>query len=297
MRRILITGANKGIGLAIATAILQEHDDAFVVLGSRDLERGRLALAGLLKKNPEWAQRAVVLEIDVSSDDSVARAATQVREMFAEEETPLYALVNNAGIGLGVSELAAVLEVNTVGMRRVCDAFLPLLDAANGRIVNTTSASGPNFVAKCSEERQQFFLDPTVEWEGIAALMNECLALSGPEEFAEKGLGSGDAYGLSKACANSYTLMLARKFPNLKINAFTPGFIETDLTRPYAEAQNKSPEQMGMKPPAAGARTALFLLFGEPEGNGHYYGSDGVRSPLHCYRAPGDPPYTGRSAD
>ena len=35
----------------------------------------------------------------------------------------------------------------------------------------------------------------------------------------------------------------------------------------------------------------LFLLFGDPEGNGRYYGSDGVRSPLDCYRGPGDPPY------
>ena len=48
-----------------------------------------------------------------------------------------------------------------------------------------------------------------------------------------------------------------------------------------------------MKSPADGARSALFLLFGEPEGNGRYYGSDAVRSPLDRYRAPGDPPHTG----
>ncbi len=41
MRRILVTGANKGIGLAIARAILEEHDDTFVYLGSRDADRGR----------------------------------------------------------------------------------------------------------------------------------------------------------------------------------------------------------------------------------------------------------------
>jgi len=48
-----------------------------------------------------------------------------------------------------------------------------------------------------------------------------------------------------------------------------------------------------MKPPTEGTRSVLFLLFGEPEGNGRYYGSDAVRSPMHRYRSPGDPPYTG----
>ena len=40
-----------------------------------------------------------------------------------------------------------------------------------------------------------------------------------------------------------------------------------------------------------GARTAMFLLFGELEGNGRYYGSDGLRSPLDRYRSPGSPGY------
>ena len=38
---------------------------------------------------------------------------------------------------------------------------------------------------------------------------------------------------------------------------------------------------------------SMFLLFGEPEGNGRYYGSDALRSPLDRYRAPGSAPYTG----
>jgi NAD(P)-dependent dehydrogenase (short-subunit alcohol dehydrogenase family) len=79
----------------------------------------------------------------------------------------------------------------------------------------------------------------------------------------------------------------------LRVNACTPGFIETDMTRKYATAQNKAPAELGMKPPSAGARAAMFLLFGEPEGNGRYYGSDGQRSPLDRYRAPGDPPFAG----
>ena len=114
----------------------------------------------------------------------------------------------------------------------------------------------------------------------------------GKTAFAARGLGDGNAYGLSKACANSYTMLLAREHPSLRINACTPGFIETDMTRHYATAQRKSPAELGMKPPSAGARAPMFLLFGDPQGNGRYYGSDAQRSPLDRYRAPGDPPYT-----
>jgi NAD(P)-dependent dehydrogenase (short-subunit alcohol dehydrogenase family) len=111
--------------------------------------------------------------------------------------------------------------------------------------------------------------------------------------FARQGLGDGSPYGLSKACANTYTLLLAREHPNLQINACTPGFIATDMTRYYAESEGKSPAELGMKTPAEGARTPLHLLFGKLQGTGHYYGSDAKRSPLDRYRAPGSPEYIG----
>lgn len=288
MRRILVTGANKGIGLAIVEAILREHEDTFVFLGARDPARGEHARAGLLEARPEWEPRVRVVELDVTRDASV-RAA-----VGAMAGAPLYAVVNNAGIGRSAGGLKAVLEVNTFGLRRVCEAFLPLLDPSSGRIVNVTSASGPSFVAQCSEERRRLFTDPRTDWPALVALMDECLALGeGAEAFAARGLGDGDAYGLSKACANTYTQHLALEHPSLRINACTPGFIETDMTRPYAEARGESPAAMGMKPPSEGARCPLFLLFGEPEGSGRFYGSDAKRSPLDRYRSPGSPAYTG----
>ncbi len=187
-----------------------------------------------------------------------------------------------------------MLATNTVGMRRVCETFLPLLDAKAGRIVNITSAAGPSFVATCSPERQRFFVDEQMTWPRLEAFMNECVAMAGDKEaFAAKGLADGAAYGLSKACSNAYTLMLAREHAGLKVNACTPGFIATDMTRHYAEAQSKSPAELGMKPPSEGAKAAMHLLFDELEGNGRYYGSDAVRSPLDRYRAPGSPAYSG----
>ena len=72
-----------------------------------------------------------------------------------------------------------------------------------------------------------------------------------------------------------------------------PGWIDTDLTHFYAVSSGRSPEELGMTPPSEGTRAPLHLLFATLEGNGRYYGSDAVRSPIDAYRAPGDPPYTG----
>lgn len=290
MRSIVVTGANKGIGLALASEILRQHEDTFVWLGSRSAERGREAVAGLIAENRAWADRLRVLELDVTSDGSVARAVAEV----AGRGTPLHGLVNNSGIGTAGGTLAAVLDVNTLGIHRVSTAFVPLLDQTGGRIVNVTSAAGPNFVSRCSSAWQKFFVDPDIEWTRLEAFIGECLALASDKAaFSAKGLDEGEPYGLSKACANSYTMILARTHPSLRVNACTPGFIATDMTRSYAESSGKTPEELGMKPPVAGTVAPLFLLFGDPEGNGRFYGSDAKRSPLDRYRSPGSEPYTG----
>jgi NAD(P)-dependent dehydrogenase (short-subunit alcohol dehydrogenase family) len=291
MRRILVTGANKGIGLGIVEVILAEHADTFVYLGSRDPGRGHAAAAGLVKDHAAWKDRIEVIALDVADDVSVSEAGRRVAESLRGER--LYGLVNNAGIGLSNADLAAVLETNTVGVHRVCQTFVPLM-ATEGRIVNVTSAAGPSFVGTCSPERQRFFLDRQMTWPRLRAFMDECVAMAGDASaFAAKGLGNGDAYGLSKACTNTYTLLLARENPGLRVNACTPGFIMTDMTRRYAEAQGKTAAELGMKTPAEGARAPMHLLFGALEGNGHYYGSDAKRSPLDRYRAPGSPEYAG----
>ncbi len=293
MRRVLVTGANKGIGRAIVQGILEQHDDTFVFLGSRDAGRGDAARAALLEGQPSWAERVEVVPIDVSDAASVGAAVERVvRERCEGESLPLYGLVNNAGIGRA-NTLDEVVNVNMRGIQRVTEAFLALLDPSRGRIVNVTSAAGPNFVSACSEERQQLLTDPGITREQLDAFIAEAVALEDDAAFAARGLGKRDAYGLSKACANAYTLILAREHPELTVNACTPGFIETDMTRRYAEQAGKAPAELGMKSPREGTRSTLHLLFGDLSGNGRYYGSDALRSPLDRYRSPGDPEYTG----
>src|SRR5262245_12208825 len=74
MRKILVTGGNKGIGFAIAKGILSQHDDTRVLLGSRDRERGEAALRALSAERPAFAGRVALLALDVASDASVTAA-------------------------------------------------------------------------------------------------------------------------------------------------------------------------------------------------------------------------------
>ena len=291
MKRILITGANKGIGLATVAKLLSSYDDTFLLLGSRDSKKGQQALNSLLDIQPEWKDRLDLIQIDVEQDLSVNSAAEEVVTKFGKTPSPLYAIVNNAGIGDSMLGLNKVLQVNTFGPKRVCDAFLPLLNPSIGRVVNVTSASGPLYLAGSSNETKKLLTNPEVSWTEIEKFMSECLKLES-ERTTDWG-GDWSAYGISKACTNAYSIYLAKKNPNLTINACTPGFIETDLTRPMAESNGKTPAEMGMKSPEEGVSASVFLLMGNPSGSGHYYGSDCVRSPLDKYRSPGDPPYTG----
>jgi len=294
MKRILITGANKGIGLATVKKLLDSYSDTYVLLDSRDLTRGKQVLENLLKGDPEFKDRVYLVQIDVEQDDSVKLAADEVAENFGKTPGTLYGIVNNAGIGNSVVGLEKILQVNTYGPKRVCDAFIPLLDASHGRIVNVTSASGPVFLSGSSDETKKLLTNPGITWTEIQDYMDECVDANSKNNISsDHGSSTGSAYALSKACTNAYTIFLARQCPDLTVNACTPGFIETDLTRPMAEAGGITPSEMGMKSPEEGASASVFLLMGNPEGSGHYYGSDCLRSPIDRYRSPGDPPYTG----
>ena len=128
MRRILVTGANKGIGLAIVTRLLRDFDDTFLFLGSRDLGRGQAAVEQIKTEvGAGVVGRVEVLRLDVTSDASVSEAVDAVAKHGTE---PLYGLVNNAG---GVPGTAReTLDLNTIGLRRVCEAFLPLIQKEGG---------------------------------------------------------------------------------------------------------------------------------------------------------------------
>jgi len=159
---------------------------------------------------------------------------------------------------------------------------------------------------------QALFVDKQITWEQLEKkvikpfmMISEDLSLS-EEEKAQKMMDHGlskqglGGYGLSKACVNSYTIELAQRFPSMLINSCSPGFIATDLTRPFAERSGKrDPQEVGALPVEKGTIAPNYLMMGNlmldiPDyESGRFYGSDAKRSPLHKSRSPGDPVYDG----
>mmetsp|Transcript_17246 Transcript_17246/g.22413 ORF Transcript_17246/g.22413 Transcript_17246/m.22413 type:complete len:307 (-) Transcript_17246:173-1093(-) len=272
-KKVLVTGGNKGIGKAICQALLEKYPDVHVILGSRDLSRGEAASKDICAAVPGSESRLDVMEIDVSSDASVESAESSM-------EGQLYGIVNNAGIGFG-NTFKETVNTNYFGMRRVNKAFSKYLQRPGGRIVNIASASGPMFVNglqsgdlkdKLSYPKSNF--DDEKEIDTIA------------ESFFDQLDYGNDAYGLSKALVNAYTAIHAEKETDFIINSCTPGFIDTDITRGMGASN----------PPSKGAVCPVHLLMSDKIGQqptGWFYGSDAVRSPLHCYRDPGSPAYDG----
>ena len=130
MRRILVTGANKGIGLAIVKKLLQGFPDTHLYLGSRDVERGERALQEVVKElGKEVSSRLDLIQLDVCSDPSVEAALNNLKRRLGEGGR-LYGLVNNAG-GI-LSDVRQTIQLNTYGPIRVCQAFIPLLQPDQG---------------------------------------------------------------------------------------------------------------------------------------------------------------------
>lgn len=198
-KTVLITGGNKGIGYGTARQLGKQ---GFVILlGSRNEERGREAVAALVNEGV----KAYFIQLDVTHQGTIEGAATQIEQQFGS----LDVLINNSGIAydngaspsqLEVHHLKETFDTNFFGMFAVTKAMLPiLLKSPNGRIVNLSSGLG-------------------------SLTLN-----SDPEsEFAQINLL---AYNSSKTAVNALTVMLAKEFNHspLKINSADPGFTSTDL--------------------------------------------------------------------
>ena len=272
-RRILVTGGSSGIGRALCRQLAVE-EGCVVLLGARDRERGEEAVAAIRSELPEAANaRVELVVVDVTSDESVAGAVASISE-------PVYALVNNAGTGLahGVSP-ARVVETNLYGPKRMVEAMLGA-GLISDRVVNVGSGSGPGYVGRCPSEVQPALCRAPADWAAIEALLE-------PSPDGRSGFGSeADAnggYGISKALLSLYSLLLARDHPDLVVSCCSPGWIRTRIVG--HDGPSKGPEE--------GTTAIKHCLFGALEASGLYYGSDGLRSPYHYMRNPGEPEWDG----
>ena len=116
MKSILVTGGNAGIGLALCRQLAVDHG-CHVFMGARNADRGALGVRQIVGAHPEVAGRVECIALDVADDASVAAAAGALRA----KGVSLYALVNNAGVGLQTDPgggVEALLNTNFFGPKR-----------------------------------------------------------------------------------------------------------------------------------------------------------------------------------
>jgi len=207
MKTALVTGANRGIGLATARQLLASG--YFVYLGVRDELRGEEAATALVENG---YHNLSVLGLDVTDDASVSTAV----DRFREHHQVLDLLINNAGVlgevpqpasRVGQGNLRAVFETNLFGVIRVTQAFLPLMRTASLPVVINVSSG----LASLTSHQ-----DPTWEFDRFR-----------PAAFVP-----------SKAAMNAYTMMLAKELADdgFKVNCVDPGHTATAFNN-YAGPQ------------------------------------------------------------
>lgn len=140
MKKVLITGSSRGIGMETALAFGRAGYQVFATLRNPD------SAHELQQKIKQEALAISVHQMDVNSDESVNACFLSLLKRYGTIDV----LVNNAGIGLNgsieempISDFKAVMETNFFGAVRCIQAVLPTMrERKSGCIINVTSVSG-----------------------------------------------------------------------------------------------------------------------------------------------------------
>lgn len=232
---VLVTGANKGIGLQTCQQLARTGRFS-VILTARNVQLGKDAANLINRQVP--GNHVIFLPLDVEDQYSIQ----QIVQTLKKDKLTVDVLINNAGfLNYNVDKEVAktTMNVNYFGLRKVTEAFLKNnlinTDFNDGRIINVSSQMG-SLSSNSSQIVDDHFRDnfDKLSFDILDHLVKEFINdASNAKDLVKKGWPS-DAYSFSKCAVNAYTRLVAKELQKLydgKItcNALYPGWCRTDM--------------------------------------------------------------------
>lgn len=192
----IVTGGAMGLGQAMATALAQAGADIVIA----DIQEDVAQATATTIRETEGVQ-ATSLKVDVTNPDDVQKMVDDVVDEFGKIDI----LINNAGMTINAKaeemtyeQWNKVINLNLNGVFLVAQAVgRQMIKQGHGNIINTSSMSG--------------------------------LIANKPQEQC--------SYNASKAGVIMLTKSLAMEWSkyNIKVNTIAPGYMKTELTKPFFE--------------------------------------------------------------
>lgn len=202
MKKIaIVTGANRGLGLATSEALAQRGFK--VIMAMRNPDKAQNAVNGLKMKNLD----VVVMKLDLSQEKSINDFVEAIRKEYGFVDV----LVNNAGI---------LIDSEDGG-----NSSLFKTKASTIQKTFNTNTLGPFLLT------QKIF--PMMKQEGYGRIVN---VSSGMAQLSESQTASA-AYRLSKTALNMVTNLFASEVQgsDICVNSVSPGWVRTDMGGPNAD--------------------------------------------------------------
>ncbi|PIK39333.1 Carbonyl reductase [Apostichopus japonicus] len=250
-RVAVVTGSNKGIGLACIRALCRQlKPDDVVYLTARNPELGKKAVADLEKEGlkPRFHQ------LDISNKASVEA----LRDHLKKEHGGLDILINNAAIAYKDEDPAPFAEqakvtndINYFKTAQVFHTLSPLL-RANARVVNVASFVANWTWGKMEENVKEKFRHLSKE-EELDKIVKEFVDLATTGEHTKHGFPN-TSYGFSKVAVAAMTKLQDQemqkdsKRSGIIVYSADPGYVKTDMS-----------SQGGDKTTDEGADTLVWL--------------------------------------
>ncbi|MFU0763228.1 SDR family NAD(P)-dependent oxidoreductase [Staphylococcus pasteuri] len=220
---VLITGATRGMGKAIASVLAEKG--YHVIIGARKVQDGDNVVEDLKEKGLS----ASTIQLDVTDSDSIRNAVQDIDSLDI--------LINNAGVALdnakpseiNIETVKKEFDVNVFGVMNVSRNMIDLLkNSKNAKIINMSSIMG----------------SLTESLDKNSPIYNVSVA----------------GYQASKSALNMYSIQLAKEFEkdglDISVDLVDPGMVATE----FGGLDPEAAKQMGARPIEEGIQRVIELV-------------------------------------